>query len=151
MYSIKPVPEYDNYLVDTEGKVWHRATKRELAFSLVRGYQRASLYKHPNKKLSTVHRLVATTFIPNPENKPCVNHIDCDKFNNRVENLEWVTHSENMYHAWKTGLRQRTQKGNMCNMGHLKIDENVYISKQGVRRCKTCMKSYQANYKNIKN
>lgn len=53
----------------------------------------------------TVHRIVAKTFIPNPLNKKCVNHKDGDKLNNRVSNLEWVTHSENAKHAFKNGLK----------------------------------------------
>lgn len=68
-------------------------------------YQRIVLMKHGIKKRFQAHRLVALTFIPNPENKPCVNHIDGNKSNNIVTNLEWCTYSENSIHAIRTGLQ----------------------------------------------
>lgn len=54
-----------------------------------------------------VHRMVAETWIDNPNHCPQVNHINGDKDDNRVENLEWVTHSQNMRHAYRTGLNKK--------------------------------------------
>lgn len=72
-------------------------------------YQRIVLMKNGVKIRYQAHRLVALTFIPNPENKPYINHIDGNKSNNNVTNLEWCTASENMIHADKTGLRDMSK------------------------------------------
>ena len=68
------------------------------------GYKKVELYKDGKRKSFKVHRLVAIAFIPNPDNKPEVNHIDGNKINNNIDNLEWVTSSENSIHAYETGL-----------------------------------------------
>lgn len=74
------------------------------------GYLCVNLYGGVECTCKMVHRLVAEAFIPNPENKPQVNHINGNKRNNKVENLEWVTASENQYHAVRTGLHKPSQK-----------------------------------------
>lgn len=71
-----------------------------------KGYEKVRLYRtHEDWKQFFVHRVVAQTFIPNPENLPQVNHKDGDKRNNKVSNLEWITNTENMRHAYSTGVR----------------------------------------------
>lgn len=67
-------------------------------------YAGVTLSNGKNKIYPNIHRLVALAFIPNPNNKPCVNHIDGDKQNNCVSNLEWLDWADNTMHAHKTGL-----------------------------------------------
>ena len=76
------------------------------------------LHKNGKAKMHYIHVLVAKAFIPNPEGKPFVNHIDCNKLNNNVSNLEWVTHAENMKHAVAMGLSKRG-----CENGNSKLEE----------------------------
>ena len=70
-------------------------------------------YRHTilNRKNRNIHRVIAETFIPNPNNLPCVNHKDGNKQNNRVDNLEWCTHSENTLHSFRTGLQKTNRWG----------------------------------------
>lgn len=71
------------------------------------GYLRITLYKNDKRKIFSAHKIVALIFLPNPENKPEVNHIDGKKDNNCVDNLEWVTRKENMKHAQEHDLISR--------------------------------------------
>ena len=68
-------------------------------------------YNNKSKPLR-VHRLLAITFIANPDKKPCINHIDGNKLNNEICNLEWCTHQENMDHAFRTGLANNKGENN---------------------------------------
>lgn len=70
----------------------------------VHGYLYCNLYKNNEGERKAVHRLVAMAFVENQDSKPQVNHINGDKCDNRAENLEWCTASENNYHAFSTGL-----------------------------------------------
>ena len=76
------------------------------AYVETNGYKRIGLSIGGKRKLYYVHRLLAEVFIDNPEGKKCVNHIDGNKLNNSLDNLEWVTYSENTQHAVNTGLHQ---------------------------------------------
>lgn len=92
------------------------------------GYLCTILTKNKIKKTFSIHRTVAVIFIDNPNNKRCVNHRDGDKTNNSVDNLEWCTHSENMYHAFKNGLARNKKGGenkSSKKVKQLDFDNNV--------------------------
>lgn len=74
---------------------------------ITKGYLGTRLYNNLNAKTFKIHRLVAKYFIPNPNNLSQVNHKDGDKTNNRVDNLEWCTQTENMQHSYRIGLRDK--------------------------------------------
>lgn len=102
----KIVNDYPNYEVSNTGRVRNRKSGRLLQQKLGREGRYMSVYLCNNGHENTqrVHRLVAKAFIPNPENKPQVNHIDGNRLNNHISNLEWCTSKENNLHAIKTEL-----------------------------------------------
>lgn len=121
MKQWKPIPGYEgNYEISNHGgiKSIDRITPqgnfisgRDMKLNKRGSYLGIGLRNRGNK-LFYVHRLVAKVFIPNPENKPQVNHINGIKRDNRVQNLEWVTAKENTNHAWDIKLNKVTIK---CN------------------------------------
>lgn len=93
------------YLINEQGEIFNTVTNKYLSGSVFNnGYRMVRLTINGSKKAFGVHRLVAQTFLPNPLNLPVVNHKDGNKLNNTLENLEWVTYSENSKHACKTKL-----------------------------------------------
>lgn len=110
MADWKNIPGYDNYEVSDEGNVRNRKSGRILKDGYTRGgYRKVNLRANGDAKSVKVHRLVADNFVPNPTGKSCINHIDGDKTNNRKDNLEWCTHSENNKHAYKNHLTYRPE------------------------------------------
>ena len=98
---------YPNYSVSNLGRVKSKKTGKLLKSYQTKGYLRVSLYNDAGRKCKLVHRLVAEAFIPNPQNKPEVNHINGCKADANVCNLEWATASENMSHAHSNRLRPK--------------------------------------------
>ena len=96
--------ENTNYEVSTFGNVRNLDTNKILAPFLNNGYLAVDLFDATSRQRHSVHRMVAIVFIDNREGKDFVNHIDGDKTNNRTNNLEWVTPSENSLHAVAIGL-----------------------------------------------
>lgn len=119
------------YIVNEEGKVWGMYRKR-----LLKGTNSNNGYVTVSRAPAILlHRLVAETFIPNPDGKPCINHKDGNRKNNHVTNLEWATHSENNKDRW-TRVRPDPTPAvvllKMWGMRNMHIAECLGIKKQAV-------------------
>jgi hypothetical protein len=119
--SLKGVVECgDNYEVSNYGNVRNVITKKLLKPRLKRGYLQVVLYLDGRRKNYNIHRLVALAFMPNKDRSLQVNHKDGNKQNNKLANLEWVTVSENLKHAFKTGLISKEKHRELMKKLHAK-------------------------------
>lgn len=101
----RQIKNFPNYFISNTGRIQNTKLNRELYAGLEQdGYKRVTLHNEDGQFTFLVHRLVAEAFIPNYQNKPTVNHIDCNKTNNLVENLEWADNYDQISHAYKNGL-----------------------------------------------
>lgn len=103
----KPILGYEDYFEISSSGIVRRLSNNKILkpHKTYKGYLRIALCVNKVSKKYTIHRLVALTFIDNPENKEFVNHIDGNKLNNNVNNLEWSTRNENEIHAFINGLK----------------------------------------------
>lgn len=142
-----PVVGYEEaYEVSNLGNVrslsgGHRGGKVLKQSNNKRGYLFVGLYKNGKSTPSITHRIVAKAFIPNPENKPQVNHKDGVRSNNIVTNLEWNTQSENIKHSFDVLGRVPVIKGrrqSFCRRGHAMIGDNVIVYRGTQKKCREC-------------
>ena len=112
---LKKIKDFPNYLASKNGNIYsvnyrgHGKFKRLKLVKSKIGYLVVSLCNNGKVKQYKVHRLVAITFIDNKENKPCINHLDGNKKNNVISNLEWCTVQENTQHSYDNGLQKRAK------------------------------------------
>ena len=87
---------FENYMIHRDGRVYNQKYDRFLKhYDSGSGYLQVGLWKDSRRKQMKIHRLIGNAYIENPENKPCIDHIDRNPQNNNIENLRWVTTSEN--------------------------------------------------------
>lgn len=147
----KDIPGYEGrYLVSSAGDVFGCKHKKVLKQRLTgqKAYKQVTLYDSDFKaKTWLIHRLVALTFIPNPEKLPWVLHWDDDPWNNKVDNLRWGTGADNAQDSIRNGTRFKTH----CKRGHEFTEDNTRISsKNGSKNCKVCALNHQRHARNSK-
>lgn len=136
----KDVKGYEGlYQVSNHGRVKslnYNHTKKEKVLVPLK-HQNGYLFVNINGKQQSIHRLIAKTFIPNQKNKNQVNHIDGNKENNRIDNLEWCTAKENTRHAYKNGLinlnTEKKKKSELIN-----INKATEKNKKRIIQCDLC-------------
>lgn len=147
----------DRYWVSSFGRVKRVLPNGDIKFLALSPNKNRNNYIYVNLETPTerrnwsLHRLVAEYFIPNLDNKPCVNHIDCNVSNNAVTNLEWVTFKENSAHAKRLG-RMAHQFGELC--GNHKLKEKTVIAiieerNKNHTSYNKIAKQFQTNYSNV--
>lgn len=142
----KPIEENPVYLVSNYGRVrtidhpvWCRVNN---SYSIRKGrfctptnnnskrYWRVGVQINNRQKHLAIHRLVAKAFIPNPDNLPQINHIDGDKNNNKVSNLEWCNNGYNQSHAWRNSLKDVTKMSEHSSFRKLTVEQVRFIKEE---------------------
>lgn len=134
---------FETYQITDDGRVWSKISNKWLKPSMNdRGYLVVTLIKEKNKYRTKVHRLVAEAFIPNPYNKPCIDHINTIRNDNNKDNLRWCTPEENSNNI----LTKQKQKNAQCKkVVQYSMDEKIIKIWNSARECGI----NGFNYKNI--
>lgn len=135
--SVRSVPRYVNH--SKSGQVLRKGVVLSPGWN-TNGYKIVNLTQNGSSRVVTIHRVVAEAFLPNPENKRLIRHLNDIKVDNRLENLAWGTNSDNSYDAVRNGVHNESRKTH-CPKGHPYDEENTY--RQGTsRKCRTCRKNF---------
>ena len=135
--NIKVIDGFENYAISDKGKIYNLKFKKEIRSHIRGRYIICVLPDNQGQKSFLVSRLVAMHFLENPENKPCVDHINNDKFNNDVKNLRWATHAENLMNKSKHKPTSSIYKG-------VSYECNMYRAYIRINRIKTSLGSFKS-------
>jgi len=131
MEEWKPIEDYDNYEISNLGNV--RNKKRNKLLTPIinnKNYYQLNLCKNNKRKNFQLHRLIAIAFIPNPNNLPITDHIDKNSLNNSIDNLRWVSHSQNQYNKQKRKNTTSKFRGVFFKKENNKWCSTIYIEKK---------------------
>lgn len=116
----KIIDDFPNYTITSDGVITNTKTNHiKKVWQCKNGYLYVDLQHLGHKVKQPLHRLLMAHFVPNPDNKRTVNHIDGNKLNNDLSNLEWATDAENMQHAYDTGLNHTPRKTSAIDADNL--------------------------------
>lgn len=134
MEIFKRHPIYKRYKVSDKGRIFSTISNKFLKYSTTpAGYHVATLWENGECITTHVHKIVAQTFLANPEGKETINHIDAVKTNNNLDNLEWATRQENHKHAVSLGLLRRGNEVFGAKLNESDVVEIRKAVKEGVK------------------
>jgi len=142
--EMKEIKGFDGYYAVSDGNIYSSITNKNLSSFVDNvGYKQVVLYKDKKRHYKRVHRLIAETFIPNKNNLSQVNHINGDKLDNRVENLEWTNNSGNTKHAYDNNMYLSTKQISVKSKSKINGEERIHKS------IRACAKELNINRKTL--
>ena len=150
----KEISGFKKYKISNKGRVYSKISKRVIR-TYIRTYKEketefAVLYRNKKRLHPQLHRIIAMAFIDNPKNKREVNHIDGNSSNNNIENLEWVSSSENTLHSYCTGLQKRGENFYSAKLSEKEAIEIINAYRLGVFSQSVISKAYGVSKSTIK-